>query len=304
MKYLALELICIQTGMLLLAVSAFFYLLQFLKPNKITLTMGFGSIILATVSFVATLWIRSINAEYFALSNMYEALLVSTIGLLTAYVIVERWFKTQALGWAVSLLGLLIIVYAFFLPRDINPLIPALQSYWRLIHVPPLLLSYGFFTLAFMSAVAYLMSSRSDNHRLQSTGPDFATRGGNDEHTSISGNSGGGMSFMALAELYDEMTYRCIAAGFPFLTIGVILGAVWANEAWGNYWSWDPKESMSLVTLLWYGVYLHLRINGTHSKKTLAYVAVIGFGLVILTYVGVNVWGLGAGSLHSYGSVK
>ena len=304
MKYMALELICIQTGMLLLAVAAVFYILQFFKPSKITLNMGFGSIVLAIISFIATLWVRSIQAEYFALSNMYEALLVSCIGLLTAYVLVERWFKTQALGWAVSLVALLMMVYAFFLPRDINPLIPALQSYWRLIHVPPLLLSYGFFTLAFMSAVAYLLSSRNDNHMLRPAGHDYATRGGNDELTTTSGHMGSGMAFMALSELYDEMTYRCVAAGFPFLTIGVILGAIWANEAWGNYWSWDPKESMSLVTLLWYGVYLHLRINGTHSKKTLAYVAVIGFGLVILTYVGVNVWGLGAGSLHSYGSVK
>jgi ABC-type transport system involved in cytochrome c biogenesis permease subunit len=78
------------------------------------------------------------------------------------------------------------------------------------------------------------------------------------------------------------------------------LGGLWANEAWGNYWSWDPKESMSLVTLLGYGVYLHLRVNGEHAPKRLAWVSIIGFGLMLLTYFGVNMLGVG---LHSYGKI-
>ncbi|MEZ4575777.1 MAG: cytochrome c biogenesis protein CcsA [Vampirovibrionales bacterium] len=109
-------------------------------------------------------------------------------------------------------------------------------------------------------------------------------------------------SFTGYGAVYDEVTYRAIAAGFPLLMIGVILGALWANEAWGNYWSWDPKESMSLVTLLGYGVYLHMRLNGEHSPRTLAWVSVIGFLLVLMTFVGVNMWGFG--SLHSYGAIE
>jgi cytochrome c-type biogenesis protein CcsB len=100
--------------------------------------------------------------------------------------------------------------------------------------------------------------------------------------------------------LYDEITYRCVALGFPLLTVGIILGGLWANEAWGNYWSWDPKESMSLVTLLGYGVYLHLRVNAEHSAKTLSWVSIIGFALMLLTYFGVNIMGVG---LHSYGKI-
>ncbi len=84
--------------------------------------------------------------------------------------------------------------------------------------------------------------------------------------------------------------------------IGVILGAVWANEAWGNYWSWDSKESMSLVTLLSYGAYPHMRINGEHSPTVLAWMSIGGFAMMLMTFVGVNMWGFG--SLHSYGAVK
>jgi cytochrome c-type biogenesis protein CcsB len=102
------------------------------------------------------------------------------------------------------------------------------------------------------------------------------------------------------ASVYDEITYRCVAFGFPLLALGIILGGIWANEAWGNYWSWDPKESMSLVTLLGYGVYLHLRINGEHSERTLALVSVTGFILMLVTYFGVNLMGVG---LHSYGKI-
>jgi cytochrome c-type biogenesis protein CcsB len=102
------------------------------------------------------------------------------------------------------------------------------------------------------------------------------------------------------ANVYDEITYRCVAFGFPLLTIGIILGGMWANEAWGNYWSWDPKESMSLVTLLGYGVYLHLRINGEHTARTLSWVSVTGFLLMLVTYFGVNLMGIG---LHSYGKI-
>jgi cytochrome c-type biogenesis protein CcsB len=217
-----------------------------------------------------------------------------TIGLVLSFLIIERWFRIPNLGWAVCLLALVIMFYAGSLPTDINPLQAALRSYWRSIHVPPLLISYGFFTLAFLSSIAYLFSDQITNGGNKKPLNAVATREGQGGLLSY--------SFAAATELYDEVTYRCISAGFPLLMIGVILGAVWANEAWGNYWSWDPKESMSLVTLLGYGTYLHMRINGEHSPKTLAWVSVCGFLLMLMTFVGVNVWGFG--SLHSYGAVK
>jgi cytochrome c-type biogenesis protein CcsB len=280
-------------GLLLLGISALGYVLQVLIPKNWLRNLSSGLLALATGSLITSLVFRSMDAEFFALSNMYEALLVLTIAFGIAYLIIERWFKVYNMGWAVCLLALVIMFYAGSLPTEINPLQAALRSYWRSIHVPPLLLSYGFFTLAFLSAIAFLFTSRNKGNF-----------GGGGHKEALATRDGGGVlafSTTNMADLYDEVTYRCIAAGFPLLMIGVILGAIWANEAWGNYWSWDPKESMSLVTLLGYGAYLHMRINGEHSKKTLALVSIAGFVLMLMTFVGVNVWGFG--SLHSYGSV-
>lgn len=280
-------------GLFLLASSALAYVLQVLVQKEWLRNLSSLALAFSVVSLITSLVLRSLHAEYFALSNMYEALLVTTIGLTLAFLIIERWFRVPNLGWAVCLLGLVIMFYAGSLPTEINPLQAALRSYWRSIHVPPLLLSYGFFTLAFLSSVAYLFTNSSDKGQLSAANVPKANR------------EGGGVlsfSFANTSDLYDEVTYRCIAAGFPLLMIGVILGGIWANEAWGNYWSWDPKESMSLVTLLGYGAYLHMRINGEHSRKTLAYVSIFGFLLVLMTFVGVNVWGFG--SIHSYGAVK
>lgn len=285
------------TGLFLLAISALAFVCQVLIPREWLRTLASVLLGASVASLITSLVFRSITAQFFALSNMYEALLVMTIGLLLAFLIVERWFRVPNLGWAVCLLGLIVMFYAGSIPNEINPLQAALRSYWRSIHVPPLLLSYGFFTLSFISSIAFLFTNRNGGgggmRPMSANSGQIATRDGGPIFS---------MAFENAADLYDEVTYRCIAAGFPLLMIGVILGAVWANEAWGNYWSWDPKESMSLVTLLGYGAYLHMRINGEHAKKTLALVSMAGFLLMLMTFVGVNMWGFG--SIHSYGSVK
>lgn len=279
-------------GLFLLAFAALMYVVQVLVPKNWLRALSTILLTASVGSLITSLVLRSLEAQFFALSNMYEALLVTTLGLLIAFLLTERWFRIHNLGWAVCLLGLVIMFYAGSVPTEINPLQAALRSYWRSIHVPPLLLSYGFFTLAFISSLAYLITGRK--------GPSLP--GSPELKASRDGGGVLAFSMTSAADLYDEVTYRCIAAGFPLLMIGVILGAVWANEAWGNYWSWDPKESMSLVTLLGYGAYLHMRINGEHSPRTLALVSVAGFLLMLMTFVGVNMWGFG--SLHSYGAVK
>jgi cytochrome c-type biogenesis protein CcsB len=311
-NWLAIEQWGVGTGLLIVALSTLLYVLHVLLPKRwmahgASITMGLGALCLI-ISVAA----RSVQAEFFALSNMYEALLICTIGLLVAFVILERWFKVPNLGWAVGFLALIMLFYGGSLPTDITPLQAALRSYWRAIHVPPLLLSYGFFTVAFFSSVGFLVADTKQQGALsrailrQSLMPtDTSTIAGDPSATynDDQSNSGGllNQSFAGFGAMYDEVTYRAISAGFPLLMIGVILGALWANEAWGNYWSWDPKESMSLVTLLGYGVYLHMRVNGEHSPRTLAWVSVVGFLLVLMTFVGVNMWGFG--SLHSYGSI-
>jgi cytochrome c-type biogenesis protein CcsB len=299
------------TALTLLVASVVFYGLHAVQPKTLFREGGWGSMLLACLCLIVSLAIRSLNAKYFALSNMYESLLVVSIGIHLAFLVLDRWFKLRTLGLPVTLLLTGSLIYNLTLPTEIHPLQPALQSYWRSIHVPVILLSYALFTLAFLSSLVFLAKDYFFDNRK----PDVlkGPRGGQLAPAMATASSH--MLEMAppqdalildieliqdKANVYDEITYRCVAFGFPLLTLGIILGGMWANEAWGNYWSWDPKESMSLVTLLGYGVYLHMRVNGEHSPRTLAWVSVIGFVLMLITYFGVNLMGLG---LHSYGKI-
>jgi cytochrome c-type biogenesis protein CcsB len=295
------------TALMMLFVSGVFYLLQALKPRTLFREGGWGSMLLSCLCLMVSLFVRSQHAQYFALSNMYESLLVVSIGMQLVFLVLDRWFKLRTLGLPVVILLMISLFYDLNLPMEIHPLQPALQSYWRSIHVPIILLSYALFTVAFLSSLVFLLKDYLGGGRKDNAG------GGS---KSLTPAMPGPQAFemtqehdalnleMALiqdrANLYDEITYRCVAFGFPMLTLGIILGGIWANEAWGNYWSWDPKESMSLVTLLGYGVYLHMRVNGEHSARTLSWVSVVGFVLMLVTYFGVNLMGLG---LHSYGKI-
>lgn len=295
------------TALTLMAVSVIFYTLHAMQPKKLFREGGWGSMLLACLCLIFSLVVRSTHAKYFALSNMYESLLVVCIGVQLAFIALDRWFKLRMLGLPVTLLLMGSLIYDLTLPTEIHPLQPALQSYWRSIHVPIILLSYALFTLAFLSSLVFLVKDLLSSRNSQASGgrgkltPALATA--NASHLEMQSADALSLDIDLIqdkANVYDEITYRCVAFGFPLLTIGIILGGIWANEAWGNYWSWDPKESMSLVTLLGYGVYLHMRVNGEHSQRTLALVSVIGFVLMLITYFGVNLMGLG---LHSYGKI-
>jgi cytochrome c-type biogenesis protein CcsB len=296
------------TALTLLAVSTLFYALHALQPKKLFQEGGWGAMLLSCLCLMVSLTIRSQTAQYFALSNMYESLMVVCIGIQMAFLALDRWFGLRMLGLPVTVLLLGSLIWDLTLPTEIHPLQPALQSYWRSIHVPIILLSYALFTIAFLGSLVYLLKD------LLGSKSESGSQGGSAKLKPLmAGAQSGALAMedasmldieLALAQdkanLYDEITYRCVAFGFPLLTLGIILGGMWANEAWGNYWSWDPKESMSLVTLLGFGVYLHMRVNGEHSPRTLSLVAVIGFILMLITYFGVNLMGLG---LHSYGKI-
>ncbi len=317
----------VHLGILMLIGSLFLYVFRTLNASKWVWHTAWALLAGTVFSLVASIWLRSIEAEYFALSNMYESLMVLSLGMMMAFLMLDRWFGLRGLGWPVCLVLLVSVGYATTLPTDIHPLQAALQSYWRAIHVPVILLSYSMFTLAFVSSLIYLVKAQWGNPDSGISGTGFTpvnalASGGADGRTGdavsqslahqvlshdleadLAQRSAQEVSASVVTEgahIYDEITYRCVAIGFPLLAIGIILGGLWANEAWGNYWSWDPKESMSLVTLLAYGVYLHIRVNGEHSAKTLAWVSVGGYIMMLITYFGVNLMGLG---LHSYGKI-
>ncbi len=201
------------------------------------------------------------------LVNLHESLVFFSWSIVLIYLIFEFIYKFKILGSGVSLLALLFLGYASILDKTIQPLLPALKSNWLVIHVITYFIGYGAVSVAFASGLLYLMVAKK-----------------------AAGDS-------ALVKRLDILNYRLIAFAFPFLTIGLTTGAVWANVAWGSYWSWDPKETWSLITWLIYALYLHARIVRGWKGRRAIYLSVIGFLAVLFTFLGVNLFLAG---LHSY----
>lgn len=293
------------------------------KVAQIVILVGFLALTIAIVA-------RGVEAQRFPLSNLYESLLWFAWAIMGAYLLLARTYGVKHLGWLASLTAATMFLYGSWLPasqHQISPLVPALVSYWRQIHVPPLIVSYAMFFLAGLSGLIQLWYS---GHRLTTFSAIITVVLGASAialgtFTSIEtywlqglfvGGSllGMGLSWLSLktvkenqveaklATTYDDISYRCITIGFPLLTIGVITGGLWANHAWGTYWSWDPKESMALVTWLSYAAYIHLRVHREIKAEKLSLVAISGLLLTLLTYLGFN--SLGFGGLHSYGRFK
>jgi cytochrome c-type biogenesis protein CcsB len=293
--------------------------------NVASLVMAIGFIAL-TVAIIT----RGIEAQRFPLSNLYESLLWFAWATMGGYLCLAGAYGIRQLGWLAALTAATMFLYGSWLPasqHDIAPLVPALVSYWRQIHVPPLIVSYAMFFLGGLSGMLQLWHAgrKKSLAMVALTVAMAGTAVGLGTFTTVDtiylqalfvGGSLGGMFFafrllgsitpsslnVEQKEIFDDVSYRCIAIGFPLLTIGVITGGLWANHAWGSYWSWDPKESMALVTWLSYAAYIHLRVHRELAAEKLSLVAVAGLLLTLLTYLGFN--SLGFGGLHSYGKVK
>ena len=269
--------------------------------NKLEILKKLASFFLfiSLVSLTIALVCRGVALRFFPLSNLYESLVIFAWALITAYLFFEWKFKINSFGWIVSGFLLIVFLYASWLPesqKQIAPLVPALRSYWRVIHVPPLLMSYALFLIGAFSSAGYLLETNVFNkskEKMKRISREI--KDGIKIESSISEVS-------ERAQFLDEVTYRSVTFGFPLLTIGVINGALWANHAWGALWQWDPKETMALVTWFVYAAYLHFRLNRRVSGKVLASIALVGIAMVYLTYLGVNQFNFGG--LHTYGKIE
>lgn len=178
----------------------------------------------------------------------------------------------------------------FTLPKEMqeaSPLVPALQSNWLMMHVTVMILSYAALIIGSLLSIAFLIVT------FESPGE----KAKQNLNSSLAVSSGGGGKSQT-AIILDNLSYRILGIGFPFLTIGILSGAVWANEAWGSYWSWDPKETWALLTWLIFAIYLHTRLSKGWEGKKPAIIASFGLVIVWICYLGVNLIGEG---LHSYG---
>ncbi|RYX87932.1 c-type cytochrome biogenesis protein CcsB [bacterium] len=202
------------------------------------------------------------------------------------------------LGVITSPMSLLIYGFASLnLPKEMQKatsLVPALQSNWLMMHVTVMILSYAALLCGSIFSMAFLFLNflEKRNSKDQNLVPAF-----NKQKNRFT-NENSMSSPLSLADKLDNYSYRVLALGFPLLTVGILSGAVWANQAWGSYWSWDPKESWALITWLVFAIYLHARITKGWNGEKPAIIATFGFFVIWFCYLGVNLLGTG---LHSYG---
>ncbi len=228
-------------------------------------------------------YLISHDVGHVPVSNLYEVFILFSVITALLYLFYERRFRTRALGGFVLLVisaavGFL-LWYAFDRgAADIQPLVPALQSYWMKIHVPANFVGYGAFAMAAMIGTAYLLTSWARDRQSQGV---MAT-------------------MMPDLVVMEDLMYKTIALGFAFFTVATVLGALWAAEAWGGYWSWDPKETWALIVWLNYAAWLHMRMMKGWHGRPMAWWAVIGLFVTLFAFLGVNMF---LGGLHSYGEL-
>ena len=278
------------TNTIILSYTTFVYFIAFCfyllftvmrKPSlgmlgTISLT---GGILLHTIGLIVR-WIESYKFGYphAPLSNLYESMIFFSWTIAIIYFVLELRLKNKSIGAFVLPIVFLFMAYASFSPNindQIKPLVPALQSNWLISHVLTCFLGYAAFAVSFSLSAMYLLKHRD------------------------TGSTNKLLKIFPKSDILDILNYQMVLFGLLMLTLGIITGSIWAHNAWGTYWSWDPKETWSLITWLMYAIILHARFSRGWTGKRIAIMSIIGFGCVLFTYFGVNFLLSG---LHSYGS--
>jgi cytochrome c-type biogenesis protein CcsB len=257
------------------------HLIHVLTGRSFSGLLGSGALAAGFLAHTAALLLRwreayAVGYNHPPLTNFYESLIFFSWAIILLYLLMEWKTKTRILGIFVVPVAFLCLAFASLSPdmnTRIQPLIPALQSNWLTSHVLTCFMGYAAFTTAFGAGLLHLIKG-------------FGSR-----------NPGG--KFYELPpspDMLEELVYKSVLLGFILLTLGIFTGSVWAHYAWGSYWSWDPKETWSLITWLIYAILLHGRYVQGWRGRRLAAMAIIGFACVLFTYLGVNY----LPGLHSY----
>ena len=290
---------------------------------KFLIKLSFNGILVANAGLFCLLSLRWLNYGYFPLSNLYESLMFLAWGITATSAFLEQKTQSSIIGSISTPISLFVVGFAgLSLPENMqapSPLVPALKSNWLMMHVTVMMLSYACLIEGSLLGILFLIltTGREDEISLQgnSYGNTFSSsKLGNtaffkeeseENYSNLLLEESTGIAVakdnrLNLLESVDNLSYRTISFGFPLLTIGIIAGAVWANEAWGSYWSWDPKETWALITWLVFASYLHARLTRSWQGRKPALIASVGFIVVWICYLGVNFLGKG---LHTYGQI-
>ncbi|MBQ5360105.1 MAG: c-type cytochrome biogenesis protein CcsB [Lachnospiraceae bacterium] len=271
-NYLQIENVLFTVTMLLYVAAMVVYFLFIAARRE---GMAKVAVILQTAGFIlhtAALIVRGVGAGRLPLTNQYEFATSFAWGLCLVSLIFVYRYKFHVLGAFAAPVIFLIIGYAAMQSKDVHELMPALRSNWLGFHVSSAIIGYGGFGVSFVLGIIFLMREYMKDQSFL------------DRH-------------VPSREKLDLIAYRSVSLGLLFLTFCILTGAIWAERAWGSYWSWDPKETWSLITWIIYAAYLHLRINRGWKGKAAAVFSVIGFIAVLFTYIGVNTFLPG---VHSY----
>lgn len=257
----------------MLYLVAFFLHILYFAARKKWLTTAIWYTIYAALAVhtagIALRWAESygLGIGHVPLSNNYESLIFFSWSIFLLLIVMRKRLSYPVITFIATLASLFFMSYASLWPsveRNIQPLIPALQSNWLHVHVVTCFLAYAAFAISFACGILYFFRSKW---------------------------------IVPPGETLEDINYKSIIIGFSMLSSGILTGAVWAQYAWGSYWSWDPKETWSLVTWIVYALFLHARFAGGWKGNRIAILSVLGFMSVIMTYFGVNYFLSG---LHSY----
>jgi cytochrome c-type biogenesis protein CcsB len=307
----------------------------FLMRTPVLRTIGIPLAAVGAVSQFAELGARWWMTGVWPLTNLYGSLSLFSACAVTIFLIFALRYDLAFAGGPVLALAAIALGYATTWNEGYMPAVPALQSYWIKIHVPIVITAYASFMVAFCVALIYLVKAAAENrYRTRRTSLRSAAAGAGGaqvevemsayaaaEATGIAGTGPRALgatrtdtpatadaaaagdataqwfaSLPSLARL-DVMQYRIVAVGLPLLSLGIITGAMWAKEAWGAYWQWDPKETAALISWIVYAAYMHLHTRPEWRGTRTAWVNVLGFVSIVFCYLGVNIWISG---LHSY----
>lgn len=242
--------------------------------------IGVAFVGLAWVSLTLAIGMRWIEADHYPVVTLYELATMLVWGTTTVYLVLfEGALKTRAAGAFVMVLIFCLQSYAlWFIPADLKEpirLVPALRSYWLYIHVSIAIMAYSALATAAGAGLTF-MAKHYWKNKMATALPSEAA--------------------------IEEFMFRAVAVGFPLQTLLLITGAIWAQEAWTKAWSWDPKETWALITWLTYAAYLHIRVQRGVRGITMAWLSLLGFGIVLFTFMGVNylVQWFGLNSMHTY----
>ncbi len=255
--------------------STFFYLSSLITDKDRLSLFGFYCLISAFTVHLVSLFVRYLIAGYTPITNLHESLSFFALCIAGFFIVLRRIYKIEALGSIFVPVVSIVLISSFTVSTAIRPLPPMLKSFWLPVHTSLAFIGNAVFFAGFLISIVYLVVERRIKKKRASGGPG---------------------RFPSL-ETLDRINYKCMSYGFPLLTLGIITGALWADLAWGSYWSWDPKETWSLITWIVYAILIHNRLTiGWRGRKT-AYMMIAGFLSVLVTFIGVNLF---LGGLHSY----